>query len=191
MLEALNHEILWRKFWGWKFCNVKITLMLMTWHHEFRYRCDITIVSFFWNLIFRTQLCASTARRLRFNNAQKWSFFLFFLLFYLCKTLLHLWIFFLICEFFLICDFFLHLWIFTDGSFSFIRRHLVIHSLLKWILTIKRASFFRFNFFFFFLQRWRVFNRLEIKNIPKKAQLLLLSEETQLLKKETMTFLVN
>ena len=162
----------------------------MTWHHESRYRCDITTVLPFWNLIFKVQLCASTTRRLRFNDAQKWSFFLSSLLSYLCKTL-HLWIFFLICEFLLICDFFLHLWIFTDGSSSFIRRHSVIHSLLKWISTIKRTSLFRFNFLFFFLQRWRVFNRPEMKNISKETQLLFLSEETQLLKKKTATLFVN
>ena len=181
MLGALNREVLWREFWGWKLCNAKATLMLMTWHHGSRYRCGITIVSPFWNLIFRAQLCASTTRRLRFNGAQKWFFFLSSLLSYLCKAL-HLWIFFLICEFPFICDFFLHLWIFTDGSFSFIRRHSVIHPLLRWISIIKRASFFKFNFFFFFLQRWRMFNRFEIKNI---------SEGAQLLEKEAAVLLVN
>ena len=93
MLWALNREILWREFWEWKFCNVKITLILMIWHHEFRYRCDITTASSFWSLIFKTQLCASTTRRLRFNDAQKWFFFLSSLLFYLCK-IFYLWIFF-------------------------------------------------------------------------------------------------
>ena len=190
MLEALNREILWREFWEWKFCNVKVTLMLMIWHHEFRYRYDITTVSSFWSLIFKAQLCALTTRRLRFNDAQEWFFFLSSLLSYLCKAL-HLWIFFLICEFFLICDFFLHLWIFTNGSSSFIRRHLVIHPLLRWISIIKRTSFLKFNFLFFFLQRWRVFNRSEMKNISKETQLLFLSKGAQLLKKKATISFVN
>ena len=77
------------------------------------------------------------------------------------------------CEFSVICNFFLHLWIFFIGeSFSFIRRHFVIHPLLKWISTIKRTSSLKFNFSFFFLQRWRVFNRLKMKNISKEAWLL-------------------
>ena len=162
----------------------------MTWHHGFRYRCDITIVFSFWNLIFKAQLCASITRRLRFNDAQKWFLFLSLLLFYLCK-ILHLWIFFFICKFSFICDFFLHLWIFTDDSFSFIQCHFVIHSLLKWISIIKKASFFKFNSFFFFLQRWQMFNRFKMKNISKEAQLLLLSKEAQLLKKKTATSFVN
>ena len=113
MLEALNREILWRKFWEWKLCNVKVTLMLMTWHHEFRYRCDITTVLSFWSLIFRAQLCASTTQQLRFNDAQKWFSFLSFLLSYLCKTL-HLWI------------FFSHLWIFSS-SVNFHKRFIFVH----------------------------------------------------------------
>ena len=143
----------------------------MTWHHEFRYRYDITTVLSFWNLIFKIQLCVSTTRRLRFNDAQEWSSFLSFLLSYLCKTL--------------------HLWIFISDSSSFIRRHFVIHSFLKWISIIKRAPPLKFNSSFFFLQRWWVFNRLEIKNISKKAQLLFLLKEAQLLKRRTATFFVN
>ena len=141
-------------------------------------------------MIFKIQLCASTTRRLRFNDAQKWFFFLFFLLFYLCK-ILHLWIFFLIYEFFFICNFFLHLWIFTDDSSSFIQYHLVIHSFLKWILIIKKTFLFKFNFLFFFLQRWRMFNHFEMKNISKKARLLFFSKKAQLLKKRTTTSFVN
>ena len=53
-----------------------------------------------------------------------------------------------------------HLWIsFIGGSPSFIKRYPVIHPFLRWILNIKRASLLNFNSSFFFLQRWRMFNR--------------------------------
>ena len=48
MLKALNREILWKEFWEWKLYNVKITLMLMTWHHGSRYRYDITLTLYHW-----------------------------------------------------------------------------------------------------------------------------------------------
>ena len=107
---------------------------LSLWH----YNCF-----FFWSLIFRAQLCALTTRRLHFNDVLEWFFFHLWKIF-------HLWI-------------ISHLWIFfIGGSFSFIKRHFVIHSFLKWISIIKRTSLFNFNFFFFFLQRWWMFNRFEI-----------------------------
>ena len=68
MLEALNREILWREFWEWKLCNVKITLILMTWHHVFRYRCDITIAFSFKSLIFKAHIIALKACQMRFTD---------------------------------------------------------------------------------------------------------------------------
>ena len=68
MLEALNREILWREFWEWKLCNVKITLILMTWHHVFRYCCNNTIVFSFKSLIFRVHIIALRTYQMRFIN---------------------------------------------------------------------------------------------------------------------------
>ena len=109
MLWALNREVLWRKSWKWKLCNVKITLILVTWHREFRYRCDITTVFSFevWSLKFNYAFwqrsdCASTA----FLN----DFFFICERFFTCELFLirkffFIWEFFLICEFFLIYEF--------------------------------------------------------------------------------------
>ena len=109
MLWTLNREIFWRKFWKWKLCNVKITLILITWHRGFRYRCDITIVSFFeiWFSKFNYALwqrgdCASTTllNNFFFICEKFFTYELFFI-----REFFFIWEFFFICEFFLICKF--------------------------------------------------------------------------------------
>ena len=179
MLETLNRKILWKKFWEWKFCNVKVTLMLMTWHHESRYRCDITIVSSFWSLIFKAQLCALITRRLRFNDAQKWSFFLSFLLFYLCKAL-HLWI-------------FLHLWFFSS-SVNFHKRFIFVHSTSfrhsfasKMNFNYKKNFSSQIQFFFFSLTLTGVQSLWNEKHFERSAIIASL-EKSAIVKEESGDF---
>ena len=47
---------------------------------------------------------------------------------------------------------------FIDEFNAFIDRYSFIHCFLKWILIIKKLFSSQFNSFFFFLQRWRMFN---------------------------------
>ena len=86
---------------------------------------------------------------MRFNDAQKWFFFLSFLLFYLCKTL-YLKILFLICEFSFICDFFF-------SFINFYKRFIFVHSTsfrhsfaFKMNFNYKKNFSFQIQFFFFF-----------------------------------------
>ena len=93
-------------------------------------------------MIFKVQLCASTTRRLRFNDAQKWFFFLSFLLFYLCKTF-HLWI-------------SPHLWFFSSFM-NFYKQFIFVHptsfrhsSASEMNFNYKKNFFFQIQLFFLF-----------------------------------------
>ena len=68
MLKALNSEILWREFWEWKLYNVKIKLILMTWHHVFRYRCDITLLQNSWKMFKSVYNTYQQDSKIRFNK---------------------------------------------------------------------------------------------------------------------------
>ena len=48
---------------------------------------------------------------------------------------------------------------FIDEFNAFIDRYFFIHYFLKWISVIKELFSLQFNSLFFFLQRWRMFNR--------------------------------
>ena len=137
MLWALNREVLWREFWKWKLCNVKTTLILVTWHRGSRYRYNITIVFSFeiWFSKFNYALwqrgdCALTM----FLND---SFFIYkrFVNFSSFVNFLH-------------------------------RRIIFVHStLFRYSLVFEMNFNYKKNFFListFFFQRWRVFNRFKM-----------------------------